>query len=142
MGHLGSCATLPYLYQFHLNKNTLLALAITLFRPEFLYRPDLLCLYRCERTSCHKQYIGETKRRLKDRFNEHRRPVDKQTNSSKPTTVSEHFLSNDHNASDMLLIPLELIKSNCDSVRKAREAYLIDRGQIIEPLGLNRRDET
>ena len=40
---------------------------------------------------CHKQYIGETKRRLKDRFNEHRRPADKQTNSSKPTTVSEHF---------------------------------------------------
>ena len=26
------------------------------------------------------------------------------------------------NASDMLLIPLELIKSNRDSVRKAREA--------------------
>ena len=66
----------------------------------------------------------------------------KQTNRSKPTTVSEHFLSNDHNASDMLLIPLELIKSNRDSVRKAREAYLIDRGQTLEPLGLNRRDET
>ena len=89
---------------------------------------------------CHKQYIGETKRRLKDRFNEHRRRVDKQTNRSKPTTVSEHFLSNDH--SDMLLIPLELIKSNRDSVRKAREAYLIDRGQTLEPLGLNRTDET
>ena len=44
--------------------------------------------------------------------------------------------------SDMLLIPLELIKSNRDSVRKAREAYLIDRGQTLEPLGLNRRDET
>ena len=28
---------------------------------------------------CHKQYIGETKRRLKDRFNQHRRPVDKRT---------------------------------------------------------------
>ena len=37
----------------------------------------------------------------------------------------------------MLLIPLELFKSNRDSVRKAREAYLIDRGQTIEPLGLN-----
>ena len=24
---------------------------------------------------CNLQYIGETKRRLKDRFNEHRRPV-------------------------------------------------------------------
>ena len=97
-------------------------------------------MVHCNR--CHKQYIGETKRRLKDRFNEHRRPVDKQTNCSKPTTVSEHFLSNDHNVSDMLLIPLELIKSNRDSVRKAREAYLIDRGQTLEPLGLNRRDET
>ena len=87
---------------------------------------------------------GETKQRLKDRFNKHHRPVDKQTNRSKPTTVSEHFLSNDHNASDILLIPLELIKSNRDSVRKAREAYvyLIDRGQTLEPLGLNRRDET
>ena len=42
----------------------------------------------------------------------------------------------------MLLIPLEPIKSNHDSVRKAREAYLIDRGQTLEPLGLNRRDET
>ena len=85
-------------------------------------------MVRCNR--CHKQYIGETKRRLKDRFNEHRRPVDKQT-ISKPTTVLEHFLSNDHNASDMLLIPLELIKSNRDSVRKAREAYLIDSGQLL-----------
>jgi len=79
-------------------------------------------MVQCNR--CHEQYIGETKRRLKDRFNEHRRPVDKQTNILKPTAVSEHFLSNDHN------------------LRKAREAYLIDRGQTLEPLGLNRRDET
>ena len=84
----------------------------------------------------------ETKRRLKDRFNEHRRTVDKQTNISKPTAVSEHFLSNDHTATDMQLIPLELVKSNRDVVRKAREAYLIERGQILEPLGLNRRDGT
>ena len=97
-------------------------------------------MVQCNR--CYKQYIGETKRRLKDRFNEHRRPVDKRTNISKPTAVSEHFLSNDHNANDMHLIPLELMKSNRVSVRKAREAYLIDRGQTLEPLGLNRRDET
>ena len=91
---------------------------------------------------CHKQYIGETKRRLKDRFNEHRRPVDKRTNSSKPTTVSEHFLCNNHNATNMQLIPLELVKSNRDGVRKAREAYLIERGQTLEPHGLNKKDET
>ena len=97
-------------------------------------------MVQCNR--CHKQYIGETKRRLKDRFNEHRRTVDKQTNFSKPTAVSEHFLSNDHTATDMKLIPLELVKSNRDGVRKAREAYLIERGQTLETLGLNTRDET
>ena len=91
---------------------------------------------------CHKHYIGETKCRLKDRFKEHRRPVDKQTNSSKPTTVSKHFLCNNHNATDMQLIPLELVKSNRDSVRKAREAYLIERGQTLELHGLNKKDET
>ena len=44
-------------------------------------------MVQCNR--CNLQYIGETKRRIKDRFNEHRRAVDK----TKPTTVSEHFLS-------------------------------------------------
>ena len=42
----------------------------------------------------------------------------------------------------MQLIPLELGKSNRDSVRKAREAYLIERGQTLEPHGLNKNDET
>ena len=53
----------------------------------------------------------------------------------KPTTVSEHFLTNDHFANDIILIPLELTKSNRDSVRKAREAYLIERDKTREPLG-------
>ena len=43
----------------------------------------------------------------------------------KTTTVSEHFLTNDHSANDIILIPIELTKSNRDSVRKAREAYLV-----------------
>ena len=98
-------------------------------------------MYPSHFNRCHKQYIGETKRRLKDRFNERHRPVDKQTNISKPRIVSEHFLSNDHNASDMLLIPLEL-KSYRDSVHKAREEYLIARGQTLVPLVLKRRDDT
>ena len=76
----------------------------------------------------------ETKRRLKDRFNENRRPIDNTSNISKPATDSEHFLTNDHSANDITLIPLELTKSNRDSVRKVREAYLIERGKTLEPL--------
>ena len=58
----------------------------------------------------------------------------KQTNISKPTAVAEHFLSNDHTATDMQLIPLELVKSNRDGVRKARETYILLRE--VRPLNL------
>ena len=63
------------------------------------------------------------------------------SNISRPTTASEHFLTNDHSANDIALIPLELIKFNKDSVRKAREAYHIERGKTLEPVGMNKKDE-
>ena len=34
-----------------------------------------------------------------------------------------------------------IIHTNRDSVRKAREAHLIDKAKALEPQGLNRRDE-
>ena len=94
---------------------------------------NLVYMIHCLR--CNKQYIGETKRRLKDRYNEHRRPVDR------PTAVSDHFLSDNHSPDDIELIPLELIHSSRDAFRKAREAYLIERGQTLEPKGINKREE-
>ena len=39
------------------------------------------------------------------------------------------------------LVPLELITSNRDDIRKAREAFLISKGKTLEPFGLNRSDE-
>ena len=90
---------------------------------------------------CNKQYIGETKRRLKERFNEHRRLADRPTPSSRPTAVSEHFLSDNHSPNDIELVPLELIHSSRDALRKAREAYLIERGPTLEPKGINKREE-
>ena len=102
---------------------------------------NLIYMIQCNR--CNVQYIGETKRRLKDRFNEHRRTIDNPNNKSKPTTAAEHFLSSpNHTANDMLLIPIEKIFSNRDSIRKAREAFLIQKGRRIDPDGLNIREET
>ena len=60
---------------------------------------------------------------------------------SKPTTVSEHFLTNDHSANNITLIPLKLIKFNRDIVWKTWEAYLIERCKTLEPLGINKKDE-
>ena len=81
-------------------------------------------MIQCNR--CNLQYIGETKRRLKDRFNEHRRTIDNPKTKSKPTTAAEHFLSSpNHTANDMQLIPIEKIFSN-----------------LFVPHGLNIREET
>ena len=52
---------------------------------------NLIYMIQCNR--CNLQYIGETKRQLKDRFNEHRRTIDNPNTKSKPTTAAEHFLS-------------------------------------------------
>ena len=41
----------------------------------------------------------------------------------------------------MQLIPLEVIHSSRDSIRKARESFLIDLVGTLEPHGLNERDE-
>ena len=90
---------------------------------------------------CNLQYIGETKRRLKDRFNEHRRPVLNPTSNYIHTAVSEHFLSKNHSDTHMLLIPIEKLNNERDSFRKAREAHIIHKAKTLEPLGINKRDE-
>ena len=101
---------------------------------------NLIYMIQCNR--CNLQYIGETKRRLKDRFNEHRRTIDNPNTKSKPTTAAEHFLTApNHTANDMQLIPIEKVFSNRDSVRKAREAFLISKGRTLLPHGLNIREE-
>ena len=91
---------------------------------------NVIYMVQCNR--CNLQYIGETKRRLKDRFNEHRRAVDKTNIKSKPTTVSKHFLSHsNHSHTDMQLISLERIHSSSDSVRKARESHLVHKAMTL-----------
>ena len=105
--------------------------------------PMVRSLLRKSLVSLTKDGIGETKRRLKDRFNEHHRTIDNPNNKSKPTTAAEHFLSSpNHTANDMILIPIEKIFSNRDSIRKAREAFLIQKGRTIDPDGLNICEET
>ena len=89
---------------------------------------------------CNLQYIGETKRRLKDRFNEYRRPVLNPTSNYIYTAVSEHFLSNNQSDTHMLLIPIEKLNNERDSFRKAREAHIIHKAKTLEPLGINKRD--
>ena len=64
-------------------------------------------IYLIQCPPCNLQYIGETKRRLKDRFNEHRRPILNLTGNYIHIAVSEHFLTSNHSDNHILLIPIE-----------------------------------
>jgi len=89
------------------------------------------------------QYVGEAKRRLKERFNEYERPVRNSTCIYIHTAVSEHFLDINNNHSDThmrLLIQIEKLKNERASFRKAREAHVIHKAKTLEPIVMNKRD--
>ena len=100
---------------------------------------NLICLIQCNKCQC--QYIGETKRQLNERFGEHRRSFLNHQQLNDPTLVSLHFNQAGHSINDVILIPLELIHSNRDAVRKAPEAHLIHKGNTLSLLAINRRDK-
>ena len=101
-----------------------------------IYEPDLYDSKRCK-----KQYIGETKRTLRERFTEHRQATNNPSDANASAAVPTHFNLPDHSIEDMTLIPLELQPTLNTSRRKTREAYLIHRGQTLEPSGMNGRNE-
>ena len=85
----------------------------------------------------------ETKRFLSDRFDEHKRAIEKamhttQRHIDKPTAVSDNFTRPAHSMDNIELVSVELMNSNRD---EAREAFLISKGKTLETSGLNRRDE-
>ena len=87
-------------------------------------------------TKCNLQYIGETKRRLKDRFYEHRRPNINACSGYTATAVSRNFLTGNNTENHMILIPLEQLYTSLDAIRKAREAFLILRGNTLDQQAL------
>ena len=54
-----------------------------------------------------------------------------------PRTVPEKG----HKLTDIELIPLELINSKRESIRRARESFYIDKAKTMQPHGINREDD-
>ena len=79
----------------------------------------------CKKGSAHctskPQYVGKTKRRVCDRFNEHKCSI--KPNSTK--TVGIHFSATHHEPNDLEMVPLEKVKSNDPWILLAREKFYI-----------------
>ena len=85
--------------------------------------------------TCHKcdmLYIGETKRRMADRFTEHLRSIKlKQTG----LPVASHFATN-HSLNDITITGIKLCNGT-DTVRKKHEERLIYKLGTLAPAGMN-----
>lgn len=97
-------------------------------------------IYQIECKKWHCQYIGETKRHLDERLREHRTSIHNNHQQSNPTPVLLHFNQAGHPIYDVHLIPLEVIRSKCDSVRKAHKGNSINKAKM-SLLGINRSDK-
>ena len=88
-------------------------------------------------TLCKKFYIGETGRRLGDRFREHLRDVEKDDKSaSKP--VARHFNLPSHSKQHMAVCGLSLHQGSKESCRTLEQKFIFQIG-TLNPHGINER---
>ena len=88
-------------------------------------------------TLCNKLYIGETGRRLGDRFREHLRDVEKNDkDASKP--VARHFNLPNHSKKHMAICGLYLHQDTTESRKNLEQKFIFQIG-TLNPHGINER---
>ena len=87
-------------------------------------------------TFCIRFYIGETGRRLDDRFREHLRDVEKDDkNASKP--VARHFNLPNHSKQHMAVCGLSLHKGSTESSKTLERKFIFKSALLILTVSMN-----
>ena len=88
-------------------------------------------------TYCNKLYIGETGKRLGDRFREHLRDVERNDkDASKP--VARHFNLPNHSKQHMAVCGLSLHLGSSESRKTLEQKFIFQIG-TLNPHGINER---
>ncbi len=94
------------------------------------------CIYmiECQKDNCKLKYIGQTKRRPKERIAEHKGYI---TNQVITQATGAHYNLPGHSLADMRVTILEQVKYNDQFYREEREQYCINKFDTFHN-GLNR----
>ena len=94
-------------------------------------------IYCIKCTLCKKIYIGETGRRIGDRFREHLRDVEcNDKDASKP--VARHFNLPNHSTQNMTICSLSMHQGNTESRKNLEQKFIFQLGSL-NPHGINER---
>ena len=96
----------------------------------------LLHIYCITCTLCNKLYIGETGRRLGDRFREHLVVEKNDKDASKP--VTRHFNLPNYSKKHMAICGLSLHLGTAESSKNLEQKFIFQIG-ILNPHGINER---
>ena len=112
---------------------------------QYLRRSALLRSVPCRAVPVTNLHIElRASRQLKTaetRFVGHLNTILQDCHSATNTPVGQHFRSVGHSHTDIQVTPFETIKTKNPFVRKAREAYLIDKHQLLTKVATTKGDE-
>ena len=94
-------------------------------------------IYCITSTSCKKLYIGETGRRLGDRFREHPRDVEKDDQNASKSVV-RHFSLPNHSKQHIAVCGVSLHQGSTESRKTLEQKFIFQIG-TLNPNGINER---
>ena len=96
---------------------------------------NVIYMVECKKENCHKQYIGETERCLKERFSDHKNYV---RNKHLNQATGAHFNEPGHEIEHMQIIAIEKLQNKNPQYRKEKEKFFIQKFDTYYN-GINRR---
>ena len=82
---------------------------------------------------CHKMYVGQTSRKVKERLTNHRSDIKLQKN----TPIAKHFNLPQHNMKHVSIIPIHSLEQNSTNERLKIEKDYMKTLNTIHPVGIN-----
>ena len=119
----GKCVTCPFVKTCKSISATATNFSVDLKTSVDCNTKNVIYCIECLKPSCRQQYIGQTHKSLKERFNQHRGYV---RNSKLEKATGMHFNLPGHSSSDMKVI-VEKVHNRDDFFRKRRESIYIQK---------------
>ena len=124
MKRCGGCVTCPFVKPGKTIKATAINYAVDINRAVDCNTRNVIYCIECVKHSCRQQYIGQTHKSLKERFNQHRGYV----NTKKlAKATGNHFNQGGHTISDMQVTIVEKVFNQSEFFRKRRESMYIQK---------------